>query len=78
MPSLAASAIWLARARGPREVLKLLLLAGAPALFVLLAHGLANRILTGESTAAGALVKLAMNHPFLTPQAVWAAWLCHL
>jgi len=74
---LAVSAIWRARARGPREVLKLLLLAGAPAFAVLLAHGLANRILTGESTAAGALVKLEMNHPFFTPQAVWDAWLFH-
>ncbi|MEI9941223.1 MAG: hypothetical protein WDO69_28730 [Pseudomonadota bacterium] len=74
---LAGSAIWLARARGPREVLKLLLLAGAPAMFVLVAHGVANLILTGESTAAGALVKLEMNHPFLTPQAVWDAWLFH-
>ena len=74
---LACSAIWPARARGPREVLKLLLLAGAPALCVLLAHGLANRILTGESTAAGALVKLEMNHPFFTPQAVLDAWLFH-
>jgi hypothetical protein len=74
---LASSAIWLARARGPREVSKLLALAGLPALCVLLAHGLANRILTGESTAAGALVKLEMNHPFFTPQAVWDAWLFH-
>jgi len=75
---LAGSAIWLARARGPREVLKLLVLAGAPAVCVLLAHGLANRVLTGESTAAGALVKLEMNHPFFTPRAVWDAWLFHL
>jgi hypothetical protein len=74
---LAVSAIWLARGRGLREVLKLLLLAGTPALLVLVAHGVANRVLTGESTAAGALVKLEMNHPFLTPQAVWEAWLFH-
>src|SRR6185369_8044702 len=25
----------------------------------------------------GALVKLEMNHPFMTPQAVWDAWLFH-
>jgi hypothetical protein len=74
---LAVSAIWLARGRGFGEVLKLLLLAGTPALLVLVAHGVANRVLTGESTAAGALVKLEMNHPFLTPQAVWEAWLFH-
>jgi len=75
---LAVSALWRARQRAPREVVKLLAFAGAPALCVLLAHGIANRILTGESTAAGALVKLEMNHPFFTPQAVWDAWLFHL
>jgi len=52
-------------------------IVGAPALLVLVAHGVANRILTGESTAAGALVKLEINHPFFTPQAVWDAWLFH-
>jgi hypothetical protein len=75
---LALSAIWPARKRPPRELVKLLLLAGVPALCVLVAHGVANRILTGESTAAGALVKLEMNHPFFTAQAVWDAWLFHL
>ena len=74
---LAVSAIWRARARGPRRVASLLLLTGTPALLVLLAHGIANRLLTGESTAAGALVKLEMNHPFMTPEAVWDAWLFH-
>jgi len=74
---LAVSALWPARKRPPRELLKLLLLAGLPALCVLLAHGVANRLLTGESTAAGALVKLEMNHPFFTPQAIWDAWLFH-
>jgi hypothetical protein len=75
---LTCSALWVARARGPREISKLLLLAFAPALVVLLAHGVANRVLTGESTAAGALVKLEMNHPFFTPRAIWDAWLFHL
>ncbi len=74
---LAASAVWLARVRGRREVCRLLVLTGAPALCVLMAHGLANRLLTGESTAAGALVKLELNHPFLTAKEVWDAWLFH-
>ncbi|HEX3776885.1 MAG TPA: hypothetical protein VHV51_20575 [Polyangiaceae bacterium] len=72
---LALSAAWLARKRGARRVLELLLLTGAPALLVLIAHGIANRLLTGESTAAGALVKLELNHPFMTPRDVWDAWL---
>jgi hypothetical protein len=74
---LSVSAIWLARARSVRSIGSLLLLTGTPALLVLVAHGVANRLLTGESTAAGALVKLEMNHPFMTPQAVWEAWLFH-
>jgi hypothetical protein len=74
---LAVSALSLARARGFRELLKLTTIIAAPAALVLLAHGIANRILTGESTAAGALVKLEMNHPFMTPHAVWDAWIFH-
>lgn len=75
---LLAAALWPARRRKPLELFKLLLLAGLPAFSVLVAHGVANRLLTGESTAAGALVKLEMNHPFFTPGAVWDAWLFHL
>ena len=74
---LAASAIWVARGRGLRRVAQLFAIVGGPALLVLAAHGVANRILTGESTAAGALVKLEINHPFFTPRAVWDAWLFH-
>jgi hypothetical protein len=75
---LAWSAAWLARARGPRRVFELLLLSGAPAMLVLLAHSVANRLLTGESTAAGALVKLELHHPFLNGTDVWNAWLFFL
>jgi hypothetical protein len=75
---LALSAVWLARARGKKQIAELLVVSGAPALLVLVAHGVANRLLTGESTAAGALVKLEMHHPFFTPTDVWNAWLFHL
>lgn len=40
---------------------------GAPAAIALGVQSLANRALTGESSAAGAIVKLAINNPFLTP-----------
>jgi hypothetical protein len=75
---LAVSAVWVARARGLRRVLVLLVVTGGPALLVLLAHSVANRLLTGESTAAGALVKLEMHHPFLDTKDVWDAWLFFL
>jgi hypothetical protein len=75
---LALSAVWLARARGKKQIAELLVVSGAPAFLVLVAHGVANRLLTGESTAAGALVKLEMHHPFFTPTDIWNAWLFHL
>jgi hypothetical protein len=55
-----------------------LLLAMVPAACVLVAHAVANLILTGDSTAAGALVKLEVHHPYLPPLEVWNAWLFHL
>jgi hypothetical protein len=75
---LALSAVWITRARGLRSAIELLALAGAPALLVLVAHSTANRLLTGESTAAGALVKLELHHPFLTSGEVFSAWLFFL
>jgi len=75
---LALSAVWLARSRGLRRVVELLALCGAPALLVLVLHSVANRLLTGESTAAGALVKLELHHPFLNALDVWNAWLFFL
>jgi len=75
---LALSAAYLARSRGARRVLELLAFSGVPAFCVLVAHGVANRILTGESTAAGALVKLEMHHPFMNRTDVWNAWVFHL
>ena len=75
---LALSAVW---ALGPRRVtqnLALLGISGAPGLLVLIAHAIANRIFTGETTAAGALVKLELNHPFFNGQDVWNAWLFYL
>lgn len=75
---LGISVLWPIRKRPLRELAQLLLLVGTPALLILVAHGVANRVLTGESTAAGALVKLEINHPFLSAMDVWNAWLFHL
>ena len=74
---LAATALWKHRQRGVMPVLLLAVLALAPAGSVLVGHGLANRLLTGDSTAAGALVKLEMHHPYLTRSDVVAAWWFH-
>jgi len=40
--------------------------SGLPASVALAAQSLVNRALTGESSAAGAIVKLAINNPFLS------------
>jgi hypothetical protein len=75
---LVASLLWTARGREPKARLLLAALSSAPALLVLVAQATANRLLTGESSAAGALVKLEMHHPFMTRAEVWDAWLFHL
>jgi hypothetical protein len=48
-----------------------------PGLCVTLGFAFANRILTGDFTAAGALVKLEMYHPHLDRQQVFDAWVFH-
>lgn len=55
-----------------------LVLSGVPGVAVLVGHSLANRVLTGDSTAAGALVKLELHHPHLTGTEVWDSWVFHL
>jgi hypothetical protein len=49
-----------------------------PALLVLGAQSFANRWFTGESTAAGALVKLEMHHPYLDARQVFDDWLFYI
>lgn len=51
-----------------------LLLIGTPGALVVGAQMTANYLLTGSSSAAGALAKLEMHHPYLTTEQVWAAW----
>jgi hypothetical protein len=74
---LTLSALWDFRRHKPLSLLSMAALALGPALLLLLAHGLANRLLTGDSTAAGALVKLEMHHPYLTRAEVLDAWWFH-
>lgn len=61
-----------------RTLLPTLALAVLPSTVVLLGHAIANHVLTGEATAAGALVKLEAHDPYLTPEAVRAAWWFHV
>lgn len=63
------------RRRDVRSALFVGALGITPALLVLFGQTLANRIFTGETTAAGALVKLEIHHPYLDARAVWDSWL---
>lgn len=52
-----------------------LLLVGFPGALIVCGHMLANKVLTGTSSAAGALAKLEMYHPYFTRQQVVDSWL---
>jgi hypothetical protein len=67
-----SAAVALGRRHGIASGVRTLLWAGAPGALVLVAQALLNRLLTGESSANGALVKLALHNPFLTPDEKWA------
>lgn len=51
-----------------------LILVGAPGALVVIGHMVANKLLTGDSAAAGALAKLEMHHPYLTGDQVFGSW----
>jgi hypothetical protein len=71
---LSLTALWDLRRE---RLLKLAGLAGltlGPALALLIAHGVANKLLTSDSSAAGALVKLELYHPYLTRWEVVEKW----
>jgi hypothetical protein len=72
------AAVPVLRRRGRRAAVELVLIACLPALSVLVTHALANYWLTGDSTAAGALVKLEIHHPHLSAEQKWDAWKFHV
>lgn len=69
---VAAALRWRGRALG------VLVRVGAPAAFVLVLQAIANRTLTGEWSANGALVKLALHNPFLKPDEKFADYVFNL
>jgi hypothetical protein len=62
---------------GPRRALAIGSIVFVPGVVVTLGFAIANRLLTGDFTAAGALVKLEMYHPHLDRQQVFDAWVFH-
>jgi hypothetical protein len=63
------------RRRGRAWTFGVLLRAGLPAVIVLVVQATANRLLTGELAANGAIVKLALNNPYMTAEEKLADWI---
>jgi len=59
---------------GTAHMIGLLLRAGLPPVAVLVVQSVANRVLTGESSANGGIVKLALNNPYMTAEDKLADW----
>ncbi len=59
---------------GGAHMFSLLMRAGLPPATVLALQSVANRLLTGESSANGAIVKLALNNPYMTAEDKLADW----
>jgi hypothetical protein len=74
----ASAALVVARDRGRPSGAIAFGAGAAIACFVLLAQAVANRILTGDWSAAGAIVKLEANDPRLSFFEVVGAWLFHV
>ncbi|MEZ4295196.1 MAG: hypothetical protein R3B70_09495 [Polyangiaceae bacterium] len=53
---------------------RVLLAMSVPGALALVAQSVANRVFTGEWAAAGAVAKLALNHPYMTPADKWAQY----
>ncbi len=76
MGTSAAWVVW--RHRNAKSALWVLVIAGAPAALLLVAHAAANQHFTGDSSSAGAVTKLELHHPHLNRDAVIDAWKFHL
>lgn len=62
------------RRRGLRRMFGLSLRAGVPSALLLFCQAVANKVLTGEWSANGAVVKLAINNPYMTRDEKLADW----
>ena len=60
--------------RWRRDALGILARVGAPAALALVAQAVANKLFTNEWSANGAIVKLALNNPFLDSAAKYEDW----
>ena len=61
-----------------RSRLGLAMLVIAPSVVALFGQAVANRMLTGEWSQAGALAKLALYHPYMSASDKWADWVSQI
>lgn len=69
-----AAALTADRRHGMRHALLLLVRAGLPSGVMLALQSIANKAFTGEWSANGAIVKLALNNPYMTAEDKLADW----
>ncbi len=69
-----AAAHLASRRQGRWHALGLLVRIGLPAITLLALQAVANRVFTGETSANGAIVKLALNNPYMTNEDKLADW----
>lgn len=72
------AAIVVGRTFGFRDAFTTLLRIGVPGALSAVAQAAANRAFTGEWSASGAIVKLAINNPYMTSSQKLDEWLFHL
>ncbi|XYH99064.1 hypothetical protein ACMHYB_04665 [Sorangium sp. So ce1128] len=65
------AAIAVGRAHGERAAIATLLRTSVPGAAACVAQAVANRALTGEWAASGAIAKLALNNPYMTSEEKW-------
>jgi hypothetical protein len=62
------------RSRRRRKALATMLRVGVPGAVALVAQAVANRVLTGEISANGAIAKLTINNPYMPAAEKWATY----
>ncbi len=74
--ALSAWALLRLREKAPdkRFPLRVTVALGAPFAVAFVGQMVANRVFTGEWAAAGAIAKLTINHPYLTPSDKWSEY----
>lgn len=72
------AALSVRKSHGLRKAALALFCIAFPGALTLALHSIANRVFTGEWSSAGAITKLAINHPYMTGTQKWDDYLSHI